>query len=80
METFCQQYHLSPSLAAALTPLLVAGDDAREVKWLLARSSEPDFQSLYGSHRAILLRAVELHRLRLQANQTTAENARADRD
>lgn len=50
--------HLDTPLAAALSSLLRAGDDANEVKWLRATADEPDMQNLYASHRPIVQLAV----------------------
>jgi hypothetical protein len=58
IESYAMHFHLSPSVAAELTPLLRAGDDAKDVKWLLASEDNPEMQKLYGSHRPILQMAV----------------------
>ena len=50
--------HLDASLAADLSSLLRAGDDANEVKWLRTTVDEPDMQNLYASHRPIVQLAV----------------------
>jgi ADP-ribose pyrophosphatase YjhB (NUDIX family) len=60
IESFGMHYHLSDELAQELTPHLKAGDDASEVKWLLASEDEPDFKKLYGSHRPIVERTVRM--------------------
>lgn len=58
IESYAVHYHLSPSVAGDLTPLLRAGDDATNVKWLLATETNPELQQLYSSHRPILQMAL----------------------
>lgn len=66
--------HLDESLASELTPLLHAGDDANEVKWLRATPDEPDMRSLYASHRPIVELAVRRWKEAHKARQINKDN------
>lgn len=58
MESYCVHYPLSPSLASSLTPLLRAGDDAKEVGWVdlgsVDHASWQPSADTYPCHRNIL--------------------------
>ena len=53
--------HLSADDAAALTPLLKAGDDAKEVRWMAvsAEGESDEMKKLYASHKLIVQLAVQ---------------------
>ena len=62
MESVVFHAHLSPALSSVISPLLRAGDDAAEVKWMRCGGSaadEEDLNRLYASHKAIVQLAVQ---------------------
>jgi len=73
LESSVFHAHLDRELASELTPLLRAGDDATEVRWIRIAESSPDVQKLYGSHkRIVLLAAAKWREKRKQQGQQPA--------
>lgn len=62
MESCVFHAHLSAADAAALTPLLQAGDDAKEVRWMKVSADDAEseeMKKLYASHKLIVQLAVQ---------------------
>jgi hypothetical protein len=72
LESSVFHSHLDSKLAAELSPLLRAGDDATQVRWLRITHDSEDIDKLYGSHKPIVLLAAARWKEKQKAKQRGA--------